>query len=226
MAPGAIAGAIGVLLFAAGAVAIGELPAFDAPGEEIAARLDTNRTRIQIGVALDAIAAPFLVWFLATVLQVASARGPAAARTATVAFGCGLVYVAVFLVDMSALAVGALRPESMAAAPELARALRDLEWIAIGIATPLGTAMLAAFAALALRDRAVWPRWVGRLAVFAAGAYFVRIGTVFTDRGAFAADGVLGLYLPVASFAAWILTASVVLASLVSAQGGGVSSEQ
>jgi hypothetical protein len=212
MVAGAAAGAIGVLLFAAGALAIGDLPAFDATGEEIASHLDRNRTRIQIGAALDALAAPFLVWFLATVVQVASARSPAAGRAATVAFGCGLAYVAVFLIDISALAVGALRPENMAAAPELARALRDLEWIAIGIATPLGTAMLAAFAALALRDRAVWPRWVGRLAVLAAGAYLLRIGTVFIDRGAFAADGVLGLYLPVAAFAAWILTASVVLA--------------
>jgi hypothetical protein len=212
MALGAAAGAIGVLLFAAGAVAIGELPAFDASGEEIASHLDRNRTRIQIGVALDALAAPFLVWFLATVLQVASARGPAAARTATVAFGCGLVYLAVFLTDISALAVSALRPENMAAAPELARALRDLEWIAIGIATPLGAAMLAAFSVLALRDRAVWPRWLGRLAVLAAGAYLLRIGTVFTDGGPFAADGILGLYLPVAAFVAWLLTASAVLA--------------
>ena len=212
MVPGAAAGAIGVLLFVGGAVAIGELPPFDAAGKEIASHLDRNRTRIQIGVALDAVAAPFLVWFLATIVQVASARGPAAGRTATVAFGCGLIYVAVFLIDVSALAVSALRPENMAAAPELARALRDLEWIAIGIVTPLGTAMLAAFAALALRERAVWPAWLGRLAVLAAGAYLLRIGTVFTDRGAFAADGALGLYLPVAAFAAWIATASVVLA--------------
>lgn len=212
MGPGAAAGAIGVLLFVAGAVAIGELPAFDASGEEIASHLDRNRTRIQIGVALDALAAPFLVWFLATVVQVASARGPAAARTGMVAFGCGVVYVAVFLVDVSALAVSALRPESMAAAPELARALRDLEWIAIGVATPLGVAMLAAFAVLALRDRAVWPTWLGWLAALAAGAYLLRIGTVFTDRGVFAADGALGLHLPVTAFAAWILTASVVLA--------------
>ena len=209
---GAAAGAIGVLLFAAGAVAIGDLPAFDASGEEIASHLDANRTRIQIGVALDAVAVPFLVWFLATVLQVASARDPAAARAAIVAFGCGLVYVAVFLVDVSALAVSALRPESLATEPELARALRDLEWIAIGIATPVGTAILAAFAALSLGGHALWPRWLGRLAVLAAIAYSLRIGTVFTDQGAFAADGALGLYLPVAAFAGLIATASVVLA--------------
>jgi hypothetical protein len=48
--------------------------------------------------------------------------------------------------------------------------------------------------------------------VLAAIAYSLRIGTVFTDQGAFAADGALGLYLPVAAFAGLIGTASVVLA--------------
>lgn len=51
--------------------------------------------------------------------------------------------------------------------------------------------MLAAFAALALRDRALWPPWLGWLAAVAALGYALRVGTLFTTDGAFAADGVL-----------------------------------
>jgi hypothetical protein len=56
-------------------------------------------------------------------------------------------------------------------------------------------------------------RWVGWLAAIAALLYPLRVGTLFSTEGAFAADGVLGLYVPVAAVAAWIFIASVVLAS-------------
>jgi hypothetical protein len=48
--------------------------------------------------------------------------------------------------------------------------------------------------------------------VIAAPAYGLRLGTLFTTEGAFAADGVLGLYVPVSALATWIVLASVVLA--------------
>jgi Domain of unknown function (DUF4386) len=209
---GAAAGLVGIVLFAAGALVIGERPDFDAPAADVAAFYDEKRTRIQLGAALDAAMAPFLVWFLATVASLARAAGPGASRAGSVAFGCGAVYIALFLADVTTLAVGALRPENMAESPELAAALQDFEWLAMGIAAPLGSAMLAALAVLTLRDNALWPRWIGWLAAIAAPAYALRMGTLFTTDGAFAADGVLGLYVPVAAIAAWIALASVLLA--------------
>jgi hypothetical protein len=156
--------------------------------------------------------APFLVWFLATVASLTRAGGPGARRAGAVAYGCGLVFVALFLADVTALAVSALRPENLVAAPELAAALRDFEWLAMGMAAPAASAVLAAFAVLALREKAVWPDWLGWLAALAAGAYALRVGTLFTTEGAFAADGLLGLYVPVGAFAAWTLLASAGLA--------------
>ena len=100
----------------------------------------------------------------------------------------------------------------MVAAPELAAALHDFEFLAMGMAAPVAAAVPAACAVLVLRDRAVWPTWVGRLAVLAAAAYSLRVGTLFTTEGAFASDGVLGLWVPVTCFAAWTLVASAVLA--------------
>jgi hypothetical protein len=191
---------------------IGERPRFDAPGAEVAAALLERRTSIQVGVAFLAAAAPFFVWFLATVASLTRDCGPGARRAGAVAYGCGLTFLAVFLVDLTALAVSALRPANLVAAPQLAAVLRDFEWLAMGTAAFLGVGVLAAFAALALWHKAIWPEWIGWLATLAALAYALRVGTLFTTDGAFAADGQLGLWLPVSAFASWTLIASGVLA--------------
>jgi hypothetical protein len=208
---GAAAGAIAVILFVVGSLIIGDRPGFDAPGAEVAARLDEHRTQIQVGSAFLAASAPFLVWFLATVALLTRAGAPGARRAGALAYGCGVAFIALFLADVTSLTVGALRPENMAAAPELAAALRDFEFLAMGMAAFLVSGVLAAFAVLALRDKAIWPEWLGWLAAFAALAYALRVGTLFTTEGAFAADGVLGLWVPVTAFATWMLVASVVL---------------
>jgi hypothetical protein len=209
---GAAAGAIAVGLYLIGSLVIGTPPDFDAPGAEVAAHLDENRTRIQVGSAIHAAWAPLFVWFLATVASLARTGGPGARRAGTVAFGCGLVFLTLFLADVTSLAVSALRPENMAAAPELASALRDFEWIAMGMAAPVVSGLLAAFAVLALRHKAIWPEWLGWLAAIAAPIYALRVGTLFTTDGAFAADGVLGLWVPVTAAAGWLALGSVVLA--------------
>jgi hypothetical protein len=209
---GAAAGAAGVLLFLTGSLVIGDRPGFDAGGAEIAAGLEENRTRIQLGCAILAAWAPMFVWFLATVASLAADAGPGARRAATVAFGCGLVFTALFLVDVTALAVSALRPENMAADPELAVALRDFELLAMGSASFAVAGLMASLAALVLGHGAVWPRWIGWLAVAAAVLYLLRAGTLFPTDGAFAADGILGIYVPVGAVAGWVLIASVALA--------------
>jgi hypothetical protein len=209
---GAAAGAIGVALFGVGSLLTGDRPDFDAPGAELAAYLDEERTRIQVGCVFLGGAAPFLVWYLATVASLTSVGGPGTRRAGAFAYGCGLIFIALFLADVTSLAVGALRPENMATAPELATALRDFEFLAMGIAAFMVAAMLAAFAVLVLRDGAIWPDWLGWLAAIAASAYALRVGTLFTTEGPFAADGVLGLYVPVVAVAVWIVLGSVVLA--------------
>lgn len=209
---GAAAGAVAIALFGIGSLIIGERPGFDAPGAEVVAYLDEERTRIQVGCAFFGAATPFLVWFLGTVASLARAAGPGARRAGLVAYGCGLIFIALFLADVTTLAVGALRPESMAAAPELAAALRDFEFLVMGMAAFAVAATLAAFAVLILRDKAIWPGWLGWLAAVAAPVYALRVGTLFTTEGPFAADGVLGLWVPVGAFAAWTVLASVVLA--------------
>lgn len=209
---GAAAGAIAIVLYVVASLVMGTPPDFNASGPEVAAFLDENRTRIQVGSAIHAAWAPLFIWFLATVASLASVGGPQSRRAGAVAFGCGVAFLVLFLVDVTALAVGALRPANMAAVPELATALHDVSWLAMGMAAFLVSGLLAAFAVLVLRDRAIWPEWLGWLAAIAALLYALRVGTLFTTDGPFAADGVLGLWVPVAAAAGWIFLASVVLA--------------
>jgi hypothetical protein len=82
----------------------------------------------------------------------------------------------------------------------------------VGSASFVMAGALAAFAVLVLVHAAVWPRWVGWLAAAAAALYALRAGTLLATDGAFAADGLLGLYVPVAAVAGWVLIASVTLA--------------
>ena len=211
---GAGAGGIAIGLFVAGAFVIGDRPAYDSTGVQLAGFFEEHRDDIRLGVALDAAAVPFLVWFLATVASLARGGGDdnRQRRAATLAFGCGLVFCAVFLADLTALAAGAMRPGHMTDHPELATTLVHFELLAMGAAAPVVMMMLLAFAALALRDRVIWPRWIGALAVLAAGAYGLRAGTLFATHGDFAADGLLGLYVPVGGLTGWLVLASMRLA--------------
>jgi hypothetical protein len=199
-------------MFVAGGSLMGTPPDYGGPPGEAAEYFADRDAQIQVGSAIVAAAVPFLVWFLVTVRSRARAAGPAAARAAAVAFGCGLTTLALYLSDVSALAVGALRPGNMAASPELAAALLDYSFVAIAMATFLTAAVLVAFAVLALRDKAVWPGWIGWLALAGALAYSLRIGNLFTTSGPFTAGGALGFWTPVVAFMAWLVVASVVLA--------------
>ena len=207
---GAVSGAAAIALYVAGVLTIGTRPDFDAGPGEVAAFLDEHRRRVQIGSAFFALTAPFLLWFLAIVGD--TARDAIGRRAGTVALSCGLVFVILFLADVTTLAAAALRPAQVAAEPELASVLRDFEFMAMGMAAPAVTGMLCALGALALREPALWPRWLALGAFVAAGLYMLRLATLFTTEGVLAADGALGLYLPVAALTAWVLAASATLA--------------
>ena len=58
---GAAAGAGAVLLFAVGSLIVGERPGLDTPAGEVAAFFRDERSRVHVGLALYAAAAPLLV---------------------------------------------------------------------------------------------------------------------------------------------------------------------
>lgn len=74
--------------------------------------------------------------------------------------------------------MGALRPVNMSAAPQLASALLDFSFLAIAMGSFLTAGVFAGFAVIALREGALWPRWLGWLAVAAALFCTFRVGAV------------------------------------------------
>lgn len=208
---GAAAGAATVVLFLAGALLGADRPPFATGGPEFAAYLQEHRTSVQLSCLLFALAGPCFIWFLSHVATLARAAGPEPARKASAAYGCGVAFTAMFLLDVTALAAATLRPANMARAPELAGALQDFELLAMAMAAPLVSGALVALALVTLRHRAVWPGWVGWLAALAAAVYAMRAATLFTTDGPFAADGAAGLYAPVSALLGWLTVSSVVL---------------
>ena len=109
--------------------------------------------------------------------------------------------------------------------PELTRTLNDF---AVMTGIPIIASATAFFAAIALvifRSVSAFPAWLGWLMAIAAVVQPLAFGIVFTDEGAFAGDGVLGLFIPLAVAYIAILALSVLLTAWArdAAQPGGVT---
>jgi hypothetical protein len=103
------------------------------------------------------------------------------------------------------LAGAAFHPDEMT--PEVTTALNDLAVVSGAPALAGLTALFAASAKVALRHGA-FSSAIGGLLVLAALAQPFAVGAMLTDSGVFAGDGVLGLFLPVATFGVAILVMS------------------
>src|SRR4051795_781202 len=96
---GALAGAVGVVLFAIGGLLVGERPPLDADAVDLSAYMAANGTRIEFACVLFGAAAALFAWFLASVAAIAPRR-----EAGFAALACGLVFLALFLADCTALA--------------------------------------------------------------------------------------------------------------------------
>jgi len=201
---GAAGGIVAVLLFVFGfGLLTSGAPGFDAPGRDWAAQFTDHATRIQIGLLF------FFVWFLGSLRAAIAAAEGGTGRLASIAYGAGLVSVAVLVVGLTATATAAFRPEEVD--PNLTRALNDFGVLIGGPAAAAFTALFAATAIAGYRHGAL-PAPIAGFSALSAITQPLAFGVVFTTSGAFAADGVLGGYVPFATFGIAILTASWTLA--------------
>jgi hypothetical protein len=200
----AVFAVVGFLLIGADA------PSLDAATDEWPQHFDENQGTIRAGLILVTIAAFFFIWFLGTVsstLRIAAGEP----RLPSIAFAGGILAVASLFITATAIAVATLHPETRS--PELTRTLNDF---AVMAGLPLIAGIAAFFGAIALvilRSASGLPAWLGWLSLIAGVAQLLAFGIVFTDSGAFAGDGVLGLYVP---FAVAII-AIVALSALLTA---------
>lgn len=202
---GAAAGIISVVLIVIGfGMFTSGAPGFDEPGDAWAGWFSDHDTRIQIGIMLISIATFFFLWFLGSLRNAIAAAEGGTGRLASIAFGGGAVSVALLLAGLSGSATAAFRPE---VDPDLVRALNDFGAMVGGPAAASLTALFTATAIAGYRHGAL-PAPIAGFSALAALAQPLAFGVMFTTHGAFSAEGVLGVYVPVLTFGIAVLTAS------------------
>lgn len=206
-------------------VVSGFIPAQEpsASGRVIADWYTENATQIRVGMVLAAIGFTLFVPFgvaIAVQTRRAEHHRPVLAY---VQIAC--VAIAALEGVMSAViwAAAAFRPDAID--PDITRALNDLGWFAFLFDVAPFSLWLLTIAIAILRDgRAipVFPRWLGYLNLFAAFVIEPACMMAFFKTGPFGYNGLLALYLPFATFFAWIVLMTPWLIRAISREQPGL----
>ncbi len=159
-------------------------------------------------MTIGSIALIFFIWFLGSLrVALADAEG-GSGRLSSVAFGAGLISAALLLVGIGAAETAAFRPTDLD--PGVTRALNDVFAV---IAAPAATSIAVLFGAAAVVGfrHGGMPGWVNWCSVIAAVGALPAYGAALTESGAFAGDGLLGLFVPVVTFAIGVIALSIAL---------------
>ena len=194
---GAASGLVAVIVFIVGFVIVTpEPPDFSAPADELATYYIDEQDGIRAGALIVSIGLFFYIWFLGSLtstLRISSGNP----RLPSIAFAGGVIGGGLLLFTLTAIAAAAFRPDQTT--PEITQALNDVGLIAAAPASAAFAALFAATALVILRSD-VLAEWLGWLAAVTAVAQLLPLGVMLTDEGAFAADGALGLIVPVITF--------------------------
>jgi hypothetical protein len=205
---GAATGILFVVLVIVGFLVTPNPPAADASAAEVFEYVGDKQDTLHTVQLIFALAGFFFIWFIGTLRHsLATAEGDGG-RLANTAFGGGLIAIATLMVAFGLAATAALHPA--ANGPELTHALIDASLIVPAVGAPAATVFFVANGLSILRS-AFLPAWLGWLAMVTALFNMLGIGAVYTDSGAFAADGVLGFFIGFILFLVWNLAASIVL---------------
>ncbi|MGH2922645.1 MAG: hypothetical protein ACRDKH_01260 [Solirubrobacterales bacterium] len=208
---GAATGLIAVVLFVVGFVIVApEPPDVSAPAAEVSSYYGDEQDGIRASLVIVSVALFFFIWFLGSLtstLRISSGNP----RLPSIAFAGGAIGTALFMLTVAAFAAVAFRPDQ--ATPEVTQAINDLGLVAAAPAAGAFAALFGATALVILRGGAL-PEWVGWLAAVTAVAQLLPLGVIFTDEGAFAADGALGLLVPVIAFVVTVGALSILIMRL------------
>jgi hypothetical protein len=205
---GAATGILFVLFVIVGFAVTPKPPAVDASVAEVFEYVNDKQDTLHAVQLIFAVAGFFFVWFLGTLRNSLAAAEGAEGRLANTAFGGGLIAVATLMVSFGLAATAALHPAENG--PELTHALIDASLIVPAVGAPAAAVFFAANGLSILRSGFL-PAWLGWLGLVTALLNLLGIGAVYTDSGAFAADGVLGFFIGFLLFLIWILAASILL---------------
>jgi len=215
---GAATGIIAVVLIMVGyGIATPNIPKVSASADDWLSWVTGHQNQIQFGTTITTVGLFFYIWFLGSLRSALSAAEGGSGRLASIAYGGGLVSAGFFVIGLTAIQAAAFRTDAPA---DVVRGLGDIANVCGAPAAGGFTALFAATAIVGYRHKAV-PAPVAGFSALAAITQPLALGAGVTDSGAFAADGVLGLWVPVITFAIAILTLSGALYRRPAPTGGG-----
>ena len=207
---GALSGLLAALILVGtfAALILPNAPDVDASATDWGGYFADHQSRIQVGIVLGSIGLFFFTWFLGSLRAALATAEGGAGRLASVAFAGGIIGIATLLVALGGTAAAAFRPGEVH--PEITQAFNDLGIVAGAPGAAGFTALFAATAIVGYRHRP-FPAPVAGFSALAAITQPLAYGVAVTTGGAFAADGILGGFLPILTFLVAMVTLSLAL---------------
>ena len=198
------AGIASAALVLGGLIAIGSVPAADAPVEEYASHFYDYHDRILAGGSFAALGLALTLCFLVGLSATLRRRQP---ELATAGLAAGALRIGVLYVGSAFLLAGAYR--FGLGEPTQTRTLADLYGIAFVLSAYPSMVSLGAFGIALLRTKEVAP-WLGWATVLAAGAHLVG-ASMFAQSGPLVPTGFVATGLMPAIYYGWVVVISVAL---------------
>jgi hypothetical protein len=202
---------IGFILFA------GFIPARSASqnAQQTAQFLLENRDMIKWGLIVAMFGAPLLMPFAASIsihMRRIEGRYPALAMTE---LGLGAILVLEFIYLIFFWQTATYRTDR---APELIQLLDDMGWIPfVGLTSTIVLQVMVFGVAILLdrREHPVFPRWLGYYNLWVALMFLPGTFNVFYQSGPLSRNGIVAWYIPLTTFATWLLITSFYLSRAV-----------
>jgi hypothetical protein len=194
-----ISGIAFVVLMVVGSMLVGDVPAPDASGQEIATYLADSgaHTRNIIGAYLWVIGALAFLWFLVRLRNDIRAAEGGAGSLSTLAFGAGVAFVAIWAVSAAAYAALPYAIELRAAPitdPELVRLLLATGRLSLLLGGGFSGILVILAAVVAIFRTRVFPRWLAWVGIVASIVLLFDV-----------------VYVTIFPFWTWVLVASIVM---------------
>ncbi len=171
---------------------------------EIAAFYMQNPVSIKMGMVIAMFSVGFFGPWLAVIstqMQRMEGRSPVLAYTQMI---CGAMGVLAFLLPIMIWCTIAFRPERD---PQLMLLFNDLAWLMLTTIVSPGIVQNIAIGVAILGDKnpiRVFPKWAAYFNFWIATSFMPALIVPFFKTGPFAWDGIIGFWVPLVNFGAWV----------------------
>jgi hypothetical protein len=203
----ALTGVLFVIAIVVGFLVQPKPPASDASAVEVLEYVKDHQDALHVVQLIFAVSIFFFIWFIGALRSFVGGAEGGQGRLATTAYGGALIAVGALIASLGIAAAAELHP---ARDPEITHAMWDASVLVFAVAAPAAAVFLVGNG-LAILRTGYLPSWMGWFGLVTALFNALPIGAVFTDSGAFAADGVLGLWVGFVTFLVWVALASILI---------------